>query len=152
MDTLIIFCAKYLFLVSPVMLIWLFVTKSGENRRKLGIHVLSILGLSYLLSLVARALYYSPRPFVSGNFEPLIHHIPDNGFPSDHTLIFAAIATASALFDRKIAAILWILTIVVGSARVLAGVHHTIDIVGSIVIALIAKWLVYFVLEYRKKV
>ncbi len=152
MDTLIIFCAKYLFIVSPLVLLWLFLKKSEGQKRRLGLHTLSILGLSYALSLLARTLYYNPRPFIVEGFSPLLKHIPDNGFPSDHTLLLAALAASAALFDRRIAAALWIVALVVGTARVLAGIHHPIDILGSIVIVLIAKWAVYFALESRKKV
>ena len=152
MTTLIIFGAKYLALLSPLIVLWLGVTKFRNEWQKFITILVANLGLSYLFGLLARGVYYDPRPFVVESFTPLVAHLSDNGFLSDHTLLLASLATSVGFFDKKFAALLWLITILVGTARVLAGVHHTIDILGSIVIALIVKWLVYFVLEQRKKV
>ncbi len=151
MNTLIIFCAKYLLVISPLTLLWLFYKCEPAQRKDLALRTFSILGLSYILGLIARTLYYDPRPFVVEGFQPLLQHIADNGFPSDHTLLLAAIAASAGLFDRRVAVLLWLVTLVVGISRILAGVHHSIDIIGSIVIALLAKWIVYFVFHRLKK-
>lgn len=100
---------------------------------------------------MARALYFDPRPFVEGQFEPLIKHVADNGFPSDHTLLLAAIASVITFYDKRYATILWVITLVVGLSRVYAGVHHLLDIAGAILIALVSTSLVYFVLMRIKK-
>jgi undecaprenyl-diphosphatase len=98
--------------------------------------------------LVSR-FYFDPRPFVQGNFTPLLPHAADNGFPSDHTLLAAAIAFATFHFNKKLGLFLLLLAILVGVARILAGVHHVADIAGSIIIT----GLVYFLAVYsiRKK-
>jgi membrane-associated phospholipid phosphatase len=38
---------------------------------------------------------------------------------------------------------LWLLAIIVGVARVIAGVHHTIDIIGSLIIATIIPAIIF---------
>lgn len=151
MDILTIISAKYLFVVSPLIVFWLYV-KEEDRRKDFLIRAAGILPLSYLLAVIARKLYYNPRPFVLEGFSPLVKHIPDNGFPSDHTLLLAALAATAASLDCKWSAVLWLITIVVGGSRVLAGVHHATDILGSIAIALVAKWVVSFVLKRRQKV
>lgn len=151
METLIIFGAKYLFLLTPLIVLWLGYKHRNEWRR-FGLVIFANLALSYPLSILARALYDNPRPFVVENFTPLIQHLSDNGFPSDHTLLLASLAAGVGFFNKKTASFLWLIVILVGVSRVLSGVHHYADILGSIVIALIAKWIVYFVLERKKKV
>lgn len=152
MEALIIFGAKHLFLLSPLILTWLFFKKSAKERGEMFLLGLFSLPLTYLLGLFARALYFNPRPFVEEGLIPLIQHSPDNGFPSDHVLLLAALASLSFPYDKKLSALLWSIALLSGISRVLAGVHHLIDIVGSIVIALISSALVYFVLNLRKKV
>ena len=51
------------------------------------------LPLTYVLGVIARSLYFNPRPFMVSGVEPLISHAADNGFPSDHTLLLASIAS-----------------------------------------------------------
>jgi len=105
------------------------------------------LPLTYVLGVIARSLYFNPRPFMVSGVEPLISHAADNGFPSDHTLLLASIASLVFIFNRKLAAWLWVITILVGISRVYAGVHHFIDILGSISIAIASTALVYVIIR-----
>lgn len=103
--------------------------------------------LSFALSRVAGALYYNPRPFVVDGIEPLIPHAPDNGFPSDHTLLFATLAAIAWHFDKRASLGLWVAAAGVGAYRVYARVHHPLDILGSVVIAAIGVWLAYAIIS-----
>ena len=143
---LIIFSAKYLYLIS----IAIFIGWGTVSIRRKEFMFLSIftLPLSYILSRIASSLYYNPRPFVSEHITPLIHHIADNGFPSDHALLTGTLAAIVTVFDKRIGTLLWILAIMVGGARVLAGVHHTTDIIGSYIIA-IAGLVIGYILMYH---
>src|SRR5260370_21746600 len=109
-----------------------------------------VLPLVYLVSLLGGALYYDPRPFVVEHFAPLIPHKPSNGFPSDHVLWSAA--TAAIIFPSNdyLSLILWLLTILFGAARVHAGVHHPIDIVGSMLMAIVVAFIVYVIVRRMK--
>lgn len=138
MDTLIIWCAKYL-IVLPVLiaLYALYRVPSQERLRRILI-ALASLAITYGLGKLASHFYFDPRPFALTGQVPLIPHAADNGFPSDHTLLAAGLAAAALFFNRRMAIWLWIIAIVIGGARVLALVHHPIDILGSILCALIA--------------
>jgi undecaprenyl-diphosphatase len=138
MDALIIFGAKYLFLLSPLLALLALIRLPHEKRKALALLGAVALPLAYLVALVARHFYFDPRPFVVGNFAPLIPHVPDNGFPSDHTLLAAALAAVVSSFDRRLGNAMWAVAIFVGLARVAAGVHHLTDILGSLAIALAA--------------
>ncbi len=97
------------------------------------------------------SLYYDPRPFVVGHFTPLIPHVPDNGFPSDHALLISAIAMIGMVWNRKLGSALWVLAVLVAAARVYVGVHHTIDVAGSCIISITAISAVSKVYYRRKR-
>lgn len=143
LNNLIIFGAKYLLVVIVIIAFWYFIKQSQSNKKQIIIFALFVFPLAYLASRIMACFYYDPRPFVDGNIIPLFPHKPDNGFPSDHALLSAAIAAVIFYFNRKIGWLLLILAVLVGAARVLAGVHHWIDIAGSIIIALLISFLAY---------
>ena len=115
--------------------------------KKLALFSALTLPLSYVLGVVARSLWYNPRPFVVKGIEPLIAHIPDNGFPSDHTLLFATLAAIAYYFDKRYSAALWIVTLIVGIHRMLGQVHHLVDILASILIALVSARVAYVIIH-----
>jgi len=103
---------------------------------------------AYVVAKLAGLLFYNTRPFVVSNFAPLIFHLPDNGFPSDHTLLVGAVSTIIFFYNKKLGIILWAISILVGISRVLAGVHHTVDIIGSVVIAVVVGIVIYEIYQY----
>lgn len=142
MDSLIIFGAKYLYLVIVIISLAYLVAVPKSRSSQVIVAALIALPLTYIIAKIMSALYFDPRPFVVGNFIPLIPHAPDNGFPSDHTLLSAAIAAVMFAFDRKIGVLLFLIAFLVGLARVYAGVHHLTDILGSMTIAAIVTYCV----------
>ena len=134
MNLIIIFIAKYFLFVSAAIAVAYLFRQPRAKQKEILIFALVLLPLSYIAAKLISRFYFDPRPFAQGNFTPLIPHAPDNGFPSDHTLLGAAIAFAVFRFNKKLGFLLLYLTILVGVARVLAGVHHATDIAGSIVI------------------
>jgi len=140
-DALIIFSAKYLFLISVATFIgYGFFTKRKKDFLLFAVLVLPV---SFLLGILANHFFYNPRPFVVSNVIPLIAHVADNGFPSDHALLTSTLAVIISVFDVPVAIFLWLLAILVGGARVLAHIHHTIDIIGSYTIAIISVVIMY---------
>lgn len=134
MSTLIIFIAKYLVFILAAIAVLYFFRQSRPRQKEMLIFAVILLPLSYIAAKIISLFYFDPRPFVLGNFTPLIPHMPDNGFPSDHTLLGTAIALAVFHFNKKLGMFLFFLAVLVGIARVLAGVHHAADIAGSILI------------------
>jgi len=139
MDTLVVFGAKYLVvlvaLVGIVAVVWM-----AEGRRRLLWLLAVSLPLSYALARLAGLLYSHPQPFVVEGFEPLIQHTADNAFPSDHTLAAGIFASVAFLADWRVGVVLWALTLSIGAARVVAGLHYTIDIVAGALLAVFAVW------------
>src|SRR5919199_4897641 len=50
-----------------------------------------LLVLSYVFAQIGGFVYNDPRPFAVEHFQPLLAHAADNGFPSDHALVAAAL-------------------------------------------------------------
>ncbi len=107
--------------------------------------------LAFALSRLAGLLYNNPRPFVVEGFTPPIPHAPDNGFPSDHTLLAAWLAALVMPYDRRLGTILAIGALLVGFFRVAAGVHHMVDIIGSIVIVTVSALSTFYFLPSTRR-
>ncbi len=86
---------------------------------------------------------------MTGHLTPLFPHAPDNGFPSDHALLTSFLAFSLWRWSRPFAAVLFANAILVGGARVLAHVHHVIDILGSYGFALVAVLVIAGIERYR---
>ena len=149
-NLLIIFSANYLYLFSVfIALVWFL--KFKKNLKQ----VFSLIALAFFLSYITAKLssffIYDPRPFVVEHIKPLIPHIADNGFPSDHMRLTMAIASVIFVYNRRLGIILAIIAICVGTARVLAGVHHTEDILGSSVISIISTYVAFLFISHLSK-
>jgi len=142
-----IFVAEYLYLLAGLIALLWFWKLPKNQKREAAIFSLVVLPAIYLVSRVAAVLYFNPRPFVVGHFTPLISHSPDNGFPSDHVLLVSALAAIIYPFSKKISAVIWFLAFLVGLSRVYVGVHHPLDIIGSILISIIISMLIYFIFQ-----
>ncbi len=147
LDSLSIIGANYLwFLIIGIAVAYFLIQPRSEQKRML-IFATLMLPLVYVVSLLDGALYNDPRPFVVGDFVPLIPHKANNGFPSDHVLWSAAMSAIIFPGNRYLSLILWVLTILVGASRVYVGVHHPIDIVGSILMVILIAALTHFIIK-----
>ena len=142
MNKLISLVAQYAVFLSVVIavVVWLRLPR----QQKWEFAVMGVIGGVIALALLklGGALYYDPRPFVTQHIAPLFPHAPDNGFPSDHTLLAMFLAMCVLFYSRRWGILLVALTIVIGAARVAAHVHHPIDILGAMAFAVVAALLV----------
>jgi undecaprenyl-diphosphatase len=134
MNSFFIFCANYLFIFAFLLALLAFFRLPRKARIQVAILGVLCAALSYGIALIAGQLYNDPRPFVEGHFRPLIAHDTENGFPSDHVLMLSVIAAVFSFFNKRSAFVLWLIAVLVGFARVYAGVHHYIDIIASMLI------------------
>lgn len=140
-----IFGAKYLFvLAGTIALIW-FWRLPKEKKKEVIIFGIIALPVIYIVSKIGAWFYFDPRPFVVGHATPLIPHDPDNGFPSDHVLLVSAIASIIFPFSKKVSAYVWAIAVLVGISRVYVGIHHSIDVVGSLMISIVVSVIVFFI-------
>ena len=137
--------AKYLFL-APIVILGMYVLRQKWSAKKpMILFALPALILTYAVGVAGNHLYFDPRPFVVGHFTPLVAHAPDNGFPSDHTLLVSAIAAIGFCWNKKLGAVLAALALIIAAARVAVGLHDPIDVVASMAIAVVVTSAVFLV-------
>lgn len=145
MDLVIIFVAKYVIYGMFIAAMVLFLVLQRERKVELALYGVVTAAVAFGLSRILASFIYTDRPFVVQNITPLLEHAANNGFPSDHTLAAAAIAVAVFLMSKKWGLVFFVAAIAVGSARVLAQVHNTVDIIGGISCAVVGGVVAYYV-------
>ncbi|MBU6389754.1 phosphatase PAP2 family protein [Patescibacteria group bacterium] len=137
MDSFIIFGASYLFLIVGLGAAYLFFVLPKEKRLS---YVLAgaISGIiALILTKLAGAAYFDPRPFTHGT-HALIQHAPDNGFPSDHSVLSFTIALLVFTYNRRLGTVLMALAVLVAVCRVAVGVHTPLDVIAGAGIGLVS--------------
>lgn len=134
MHEIVIFVAKYFVLISVIVTayVWWKLPALSQKKRFIAEAILGAV-LSLLIAKIGSKLYTDPRPFVVGHFTPYFSHANDNGFPSDHTLFTSFMAFLLLHYNRRAGVGLIVIAALVGLSRVIAGVHHVVDIVGAFI-------------------
>ena len=134
MDTLIIFCAKYMLFVMAIAMAAYWLLSPRANKIELALAALLALPLAYGLSRLAGMLFSHAQPFSVYGYEPLIPHEVDNSFPSDHSAAAGVLAGLASLYNRGLGILMWVLAVAVGAGRVLSGLHYPVDAVVGLVL------------------
>jgi undecaprenyl-diphosphatase len=138
MDFIASFVAQYLYILVLALVLGYLVWQHRARWLELAFAAVFIGGVAFLLAKITGLWISDPRPFVVTGQPPLFPHDITNGFPSDHTLLVAAVAAVVALANWRVGLVVWALALLIGLARVYAGVHHLLDIAGSLVLVAIA--------------
>lgn len=147
LDWLIVFSANWLpiFMIA-VAVFFLFFHHDGSfnyrkpflqirNKTKEITFVFSSTVAAYILAFIIKTVTEAPRPFVIfKTVKPLFLEVPMHSFPSGHATLFAALTVALFMRHKKMGIIFTIATVVICLARVAAGVHFPIDILGGLII------------------
>jgi len=138
-QALIAFTSQYLF-VTVILLEALYLLVFQNRRWKALLAATLVIGvLAFLISLVANRLIQDPRPFVEDGFTPVISSSRDNGFPSDHVILLATTAAITTVANPIAGFLGFLGAVIVGLARVYVGVHHLLDVIGSLAIVAFAS-------------
>jgi len=150
MNKLIIFLGEYFYIfiliISGLRIFFL----DQDIRKQLLRLAFFATPLAFIVSRILNNFIINPRPFVEHGTTPLFPHTPDNGFPSDHALLVMLVAFLISPYDKRFGVVLCVLGIIVGIARVAAGVHHMTDIAGSIMVTGLSVLCVYQILKRKK--
>jgi undecaprenyl-diphosphatase len=84
---MLLFGTKYLYLFIIALAVIFFVLQPRKKQKDIVLLSILYLPLAYIVAQVIAYFYFDSRPFVIGHFQPLIPHVADNGFPSDHMLL-----------------------------------------------------------------
>ncbi|MDB5169435.1 MAG: phosphatase family protein [Candidatus Saccharibacteria bacterium] len=141
MHTIVTLVAKDFILLSPLVLLYVWLRLSKAKKiEAIYIGVVAAV-LAVLLAVIGSRLFNDPRPFVAGHFTPYFAHGKDNGFPSDHALIAGLFAAITYVYSKRFGTLAFIIAALIGGARVIAGIHHVIDIIASLAFACLATFI-----------
>jgi membrane-associated phospholipid phosphatase len=127
-----------------VLLLWL-ATEPGEERRwKLAALAGGVsAGLSLLVNqMIGNVIWHRPRPYES---HPQVYHLShshDPSFPSDHASAAFGIAFGIYFIDRRVGRFFIVVAMLIAAGRVLVGAHYPTDVIASLVVSVIAAYLV----------
>lgn len=119
--------------------------------RKVTVKNIRLILVGFLAALVSRFVFASliyhfffrPRPFVNNqSVYELISQLPSRGsFPSGHMSFLFAFSAVIYAANKKIGWICFSGSFLIGIARVFAGVHYPLDILGGIIIGISIGWI-----------
>lgn len=142
-DGIIIFFAVY-FLYIVIVLALLFLFRVFNWKEFILICVSG--GFAWIFAKILKILIHTPRPF---DIFSQVHSLfleTGYAFPSGHTAVASAIAFALFFINKKIGYIFIFFTLIIGIARIIAGVHFPIDILGGFILGGIVSYLfAYFI-------
>ena len=99
-------------------------------------------GSAWILARVFKFLFSLSRPAEAiSSVEPLIIKT-DHAFPSGHATFFMALAVSIFFFHRKAGYIFILFALTIGVARIAAGVHFPVDILGGFVLGAVVAYFI----------
>lgn len=147
--TLSTFLAEWLIYSVPLMLVYLWVRGSHQDRVA---SVTATMGVLFALECgqIINMLWPHPRPFMIGLGHTFLAHKQEASFPSDHAIVFFTLGLGFLLTSlRKLGSLILLLGVVVGWSRIYLGVHFPFDIAGAFLVAVPSTWLVVKTLRWR---
>ncbi len=158
LDTFIILFAGYWeYIVAVGFLGYLLLPKHSIEERKKRARTV---GWAILAAVVARLgvvnlirlFYFRERPFVLEEFTPLLDHAANSAFPSGHAAFFMALAVYFLLAkEKKFGWFLFASALLIGIARVAAGIHWPTDILAGWIIGFLVSIVLWYFMERRKQ-
>lgn len=144
-DGLVIFCASYLIYLIFALTVAIVAYLLYRRQWKTALWFLGSLVTSFIILKIVQYIHPGVRPFIAEHgVTQLIKHAPGVSFPSDHTTVAAAIAFG-LLFLTRFKTTGWLVflgAVVVGLARILAGVHYPFDIAAGLLTGLVGAGIV----------
>lgn len=132
MNEVIYLLASVPIFISSIYALYHVITK--HERKHHVQHIVTIAlsaAIAWLISVVLKEQIGHPRPDLT---KALFHPNDPYSFPSGHATFMFGLAFAMYSFDKRAGKILFILALITGIARVLAGVHYWYDILGGLIL------------------
>ena len=122
-----------------------------SRPRRFTIYVLSLTAAGLLARFVVveviRLFIKTTRPYEFLSFLPLIDPVNEFSFPSGHVSVLSALAFIAWGVRPAAGAALLFGAVIVGLARVLAGVHWPIDVAGGVFVGAFTALVVYYIAD-----
>jgi len=140
-DFLIVFFGEYFIYIACATALYFCYQKYGLQWKQyitVGISLISAITAFEIIKRWTARL----RPFLEFNVQHILSDY-SYAFPSGHTTIMFALATAVFFFNKKLAYFLYASGVIIGLARVAGGVHYPSDILGGAMLGVFTAVIVY---------
>lgn len=104
--------------------------------------------LAYVVAVILKFLFHTLRPFLALPDVYALFAESGFAFPSGHAAFFAALAFSIFFLHKKAGYIFMFFALLIGIARITAGVHFPIDILGGFVLGGVVSYLVRYFLRF----
>ena len=139
MNQIIIFCAANLIYISVFYVLIKVIFKRDKKDYLIKILIVLISGVvAWVVAHILKGVIAHPRPDLTNS---LITPDATYSFPSGHATFMFALAFAMYHFDKYAGKIIFILAVLTGISRVLAGVHFWYDIFGGFILGSVVSFL-----------
>lgn len=153
LDSLAIFFAQYFvyWLVAGAVVAFFLIKSKKEKVRYLILATTGVILSRLVITELIRVIWRRPRPFVAHTVNSLIEHSASASSPSGHMAFLFALATAIYFINKRFGIIFFILSFVIGLARIFVGVHYPLDILGGIVVGVLSVVLLKILIKTRRR-
>ncbi len=133
----------FVFFIAEVLIFILFLSflyLSFKKLKKSDLFSLGLLGslFAFLIAEVTKSVLPISRPQ-----NPLLGFREGSSFPSTHSSVVFALATAVYLVDKKLGYLFYIGALLVALGRVLGGVHSILDVSAGLILGVLCTYLIY---------
>ncbi|MDQ3245093.1 MAG: phosphatase PAP2 family protein [bacterium] len=95
---------------------------------------------AWFMAYVLKILIHHPRPFLALPDVQALLTESDYSFPSGHATFYIALAFSIYLIHKKAGSVFIIFALFIGIARISAGVHYPLDILGGFVLGILVAY------------
>jgi len=144
--------AEYLIYLVPVILIvlWFWPVSPSASRggpresKKAALKAVLAGGVGLSIAKVIGPIINRPRPFEGGSIHEILFHRPDYSFPSDHAILLFALTFSFWLSGyKKLAIVMFGLSLFISAARIAVGVHFPSDIISGGILGIFIAWIIH---------
>ncbi|OGI60421.1 hypothetical protein A2641_00115 [Candidatus Nomurabacteria bacterium RIFCSPHIGHO2_01_FULL_37_25] len=104
--------------------------------------------LAQVLAYGLKIFFHTSRPFLDLPNVSALFHETGFAFPSGHATFFAALSVSLFFTHKKVGYIFMFFALLIGLARIIAGVHFPVDILGGFILG---AFTAFFVKKYITK-
>jgi len=144
----IFFSEFFVYILAAAFLLFLFRIKGWKHRANIfSLGILSVILSRGIATPIIRFFFENPRPFVALGIEPLVSHAQTPSFPSGHMAFIIPIVLTLWYINKRAGVWSFAGALLIGIGRVGAGIHWPTDILGGVLIGVIAFVVVQILLK-----
>ena len=113
------------------LLVWFLAKKDKPRAFILALTAFASALVAWFLASLFKYNFFNPRPFEVLDILPVVTTGLGDALPSGHATFMSALAISIWLQNKKLGTVFVLGAVVVGLARIMAGVHWPIDVLGG---------------------